>query len=75
MREQPNAIEGEPSADRVQTQRLNPVKERFPQRELIDARGRRAVIALIHETRVVDPVAETRMGFETHAVRQIHGMR
>ena len=57
MREQPDAIEGEPTADRIQTQRLNPVKERFAQRELIDARGRRAVIALIHETGVVNPVA------------------
>ena len=50
MREQPNAIEGEPTADGIQSQRLNPMKKRFAQRELIDARGRRAVIALIHET-------------------------
>ena len=33
------------------------------------------MIALIHETGVVDPVAETRMSFETHAARQIHGVR
>jgi hypothetical protein len=57
MREQPNAIEGEPTADRIQSQRLNPMKKRFPQRELIDPRGRRAVIALVHETGVVNSVA------------------
>ena len=75
MCEQPNAIEGEAPADWRQTQRLNPMKERFAERELIDAWGRRAVIALVHETRVVYPVAEARMGFKTHAIRQINGVR
>ncbi len=75
MREQANAIEGEPRADRVQAQRLYAMKERFAQRELIDARRRRAAIALIDEARVVDPVAKARMGFEARAVRQIDGMR
>ena len=75
MRQQPDAIEGEACPDRVQPQSLNPMKYRFAQRELIDARRRRAMIALVHETRVVDPIAKARMGFETHAVRQINGMR
>ena len=75
MRQQPNAIEGKPSADRVQTQSLNPMKDRFAQRELINAGRRRAVIALVHETGIVDPIAKARMGFQTHTVRQIHGMR
>src|SRR5258708_11075960 len=75
MRQQPNAIEREPSADRVQAQSLNTMKERFAQRELIDPWWRGAAIALIHETRVVDPIAKARMGFQTHTVRQIHGMR
>src|SRR5262249_25043961 len=53
MREQPDPIEGEASTDRVQAQRLNAMKERLAQRELIDAGRRRAAIALIDEARVV----------------------
>ena len=69
MREQSNPIKGEPTADWVQAQRLNPMKEGFAEREVIDARGRCAVVALIYVTGVVYPVAETRMGFQAHTVR------
>jgi hypothetical protein len=75
VREQPNPIEGESSADRRQAQRLNPMKERFAQRELIDIRRRRAAIALVDETGVIHPIAQARMGLQTRSVRQVHGVR
>ena len=75
MRQQSNAIEREPRPDRVQAQSLHAMKEQFAQRELIDAWWSRAMIALVHETGVVDPIAKARMGLQTHAVRQINGVR
>ena len=50
------------------------MKQRFAQRNLIEARGRGAAIALIDKARVIDPVAETGMGLKTHAARQIDGV-
>src|ERR1700733_1553977 len=51
------------------------MKEGFAEREVIDARGRRAVVALIYVTGVVYPVAETRVGFQARSIWQVHCVR
>jgi hypothetical protein len=69
MREEPGAAVDAAVADRIEAQSLNPVEERLPHGQLIDMRRRRTLCALLHIARIVQPVAQARMGLDARSIR------
>ena len=63
------------AADWFHAQRLDSVKGPFAQAQLVNVRRRRAFGANVDVVGVINQIAETGMGFQFRAARQVHGMR
>ena len=63
------------AANRLEAQRLDSVEKLLPRLKLIDVRRRRPAHSFVDVTRVVQPVAKARMGFQSCSIGQVDSMR
>jgi len=63
------------AASGFEAQRLDSVEKLLPRRKLIDIRRRRTVHSFVDVTRIVQPVVEARMRFQSRSIGQVDGMR
>ena len=63
------------AANGFEGQRLYPVEKLLPRRKLIDIRRRRPAHSFVDVTRIVQPVVEARMRFQSRSIGHVDGMR
>jgi len=63
------------AANGFEAQRLDAVEKLLPRLELIDIRRRRPARSFVDVTRIVQPVAEARMRFQSRSIGQVDSMR